>query len=79
MSGHRTIKVALSPAQIEALEALGGGDAERALHELAARCVDGVFRPGSWERSWVLQAFGHDWLEQLERDPATPWRERRKP
>jgi hypothetical protein len=26
----------------------------------------GVYRPGAWERSWLMQAFGDDWTALLE-------------
>lgn len=31
----------------------------------------GVYRPGSWERGWLIQAFGDEWLSQLE--PGDPY------
>lgn len=52
------------------------GDAEAVLHELAARVVDGVSRPGSWERPWLCQAFGYEWQDRLEPDPDAHWRQR---
>jgi hypothetical protein len=52
------------------------GRAERALHELIERAADGIRRPGSWERPWLLQAFGPDWLQRLEADPEAHWRQR---
>jgi len=40
--------------------------------EVAAVLIDhaqqGVYRPGAWERAWVCQAFGEDWLYRLEPD-----------
>jgi hypothetical protein len=53
-----------------------GADARRAwrprpdaaLLELAARAVDGVSRPGSWERQWLYQAIGDEWEDRLEPD-----------
>lgn len=30
----------------------------RALEHLIASATDGVRRPGSWERGWLVQAFG---------------------
>ena len=26
----------------------------------------GVYRPGSWERHWLMQAFGDKWIKGLE-------------
>jgi hypothetical protein len=31
----------------------------------------GVYRPGAWEREWVIQAFGVEFLERLV--PGDPW------
>jgi hypothetical protein len=52
------------------------GRADAALLELAARAVDGVSRPGSWERQWLYQAFGNEWEARLEPDPQAHWRQR---
>ncbi|MCG8555584.1 MAG: hypothetical protein MJD61_09910 [Proteobacteria bacterium] len=52
------------------------GRVDRALYELVERLTDGIRRPGSWERPWLCQAFGHDWLERLESDPEIPWAQR---
>lgn len=64
----------------EELAALGvvddGGDARSTLIELVGRVVDGVTRPGAWERAWLEQAFGDAWQERLEPDPRAPWRQR---
>lgn len=53
-----------------------GGDPQLAAAELLARAVDGVTRPGSWERPWVRQVFGTDWQRHMEVDPGCAWRER---
>jgi hypothetical protein len=52
------------------------GRPEAALLELAVRAVDGVCRPGAWERQWLHQAFGDEWEERLEPDPQAHWRQR---
>jgi hypothetical protein len=39
------------------------------LYELADHAQQAVYRPGSWEREWILQAFGYAWLGNLEPDP----------
>jgi len=52
------------------------GKVEHVLLQLAERAVDGIRRPGSWERPWLLQAFGREWLQRLEADPEAPWRQR---
>lgn len=40
------------------------------LAHLVHSAVDGVRRPGSWERGWLMQAFGDSWVENLVRDPS---------
>jgi hypothetical protein len=39
------------------------------LMELADHAQQAVYRPGAWEREWICQAFGYDWLGNLEDDP----------
>jgi hypothetical protein len=38
----------------------------------------GVYRPGSWERGWLMQAFGDRWTGRLEADPDAPMMDRVK-
>jgi hypothetical protein len=52
------------------------GRADAALLQLAARAVDGVSRPGSWERQWLHQAFGYEWEQRLEPHPHEPFHDR---
>lgn len=41
-----------------------------AIEELIDHAQQGVYRPGSWERGWLMQAFGDIWTELIERgDP----------
>lgn len=72
------LTIELHEETVRALEVLSErGDAEATLHELAARAVDGVSRPGAWERAWLQQAFGYEWIDHLEPDPDAPgWRQR---
>ena len=70
------VTIELTEEQIELLEVLDNDGAEGALLELAFRAVDGVRRPGSWERPWLYQAFGDEWTEHLEQDPQAHWRQR---
>jgi hypothetical protein len=44
------------------------GDLHGVLMELIDHAQQGVYRPGAWERSWLTQAFGDDWLDGLEPD-----------
>ena len=55
------------------LAVLGGaGESGATAAEVVAVLVDhaqqGVYRPGAWEREWVCEAFGHDWINRLEPD-----------
>jgi len=36
------------------------------IDELIDHAQQGVYRPGAWERMWLEQAFGNDWIEGLE-------------
>jgi hypothetical protein len=40
----------------------GAGAVADVLGRLIDHAQQGVTRPGSWERSWVCQVFGHDWI-----------------
>jgi hypothetical protein len=35
---------------------------------LADHAQQGVYRPGAWERDWLIQVFGDEWLDRLEPD-----------
>lgn len=77
MSKRIELTVYASAEQAAALRVLDErGDSQLALAELLARVVDGVTRPGSWERSWVEQVFGASWQRRMEADPACAWCER---
>jgi hypothetical protein len=43
-------------------------DLQAVIYELIDHAQQGIFRPGAWERSWLCQVFGEDWLERLEPD-----------
>lgn len=47
-----------------------------ALLELCDRVRDGVTRPGSWERPWLVQGLGPGFIDRLEGDPVLPWKQR---
>ena len=57
-------------------EAVGGLNVVDVVRHLVASAVDGVRRPGAWERSWLEQAFGSDWTELLEQDDLVEWHDR---
>lgn len=46
------------------------------LDVLADHAQQGVVRRGAWERGWLLQAFGYDWLDHMEPDPEGPHHDR---
>jgi hypothetical protein len=66
----------LSESTLRLLEVVGNGHAETALLALVERATQGVTRPGCWERAWVRQVFGDEWIEQMEEDPQAYWRQR---
>jgi hypothetical protein len=36
------------------------------IHELIDHVQQGIYRPGAWERRWVIQAFGDEFIQHLE-------------
>lgn len=52
------------------------GTIEDVVEALVFSAIDGVRRPGAWEREWVTQVFGDDWTDELEVDPEASWRRR---
>ncbi len=52
----------------------GGPTLESVLLYVVSSVVDGMRRPGSWERPMVASMFGEDWAEELEADPEVPYR-----
>lgn len=75
-----TVTLSFSPRTAARLAALGADESgdplaatvEAVLYELADHAQQAVYRPGAWEREWACQAFGYDWLENLEPDPDHP-------
>jgi hypothetical protein len=49
-------------------DSYGTASVARVLAVLADHAQQGVYRPGAWERDWVCQVFGQDWLSQVEPD-----------
>lgn len=71
------ITIDLSERQRLNLEALTGGtygpdDVVGVVYKLLDHADQGVYRPGAWEREWLCQAFGYDWVEKMEKDPRHP-------
>jgi hypothetical protein len=77
LSKRATLSIEVSELQLAALSVLDEhGDPRATPEELTGRVVDGVTRPGAWERCWLEQAFGDDWEQRLEPDPSASWRQR---
>lgn len=53
-------------------------DVAQVLVELADHAQQGVFRPGAWEREWLCQALGYEWIDRMEIDPDRPHFQRPK-
>jgi hypothetical protein len=51
----------------------GRPDLAAVVDEILDHVQQGVYRPGAWERLWLCQALGEDWLERVEPDPGTPF------
>lgn len=49
-------------------EESGPGGVALVLATLADHAQQGVYRPGAWERDWVMQVFGDEWLDRVEPD-----------
>ena len=47
------------------------GEPEHVILQLIDHAAQGVYRPGSWERPWLIQAFGDEFVEKLE--PGDPY------
>jgi hypothetical protein len=74
MSGKRTITIEVSATVYALLEVLGRdpyfaaspAPVEAVVVKLVDHAQQGVYRPGSWERGWLEQAFGSWWQAHLE-------------
>lgn len=49
----------------------GPESVEAVVDQLIDHTQQGIYRPGSWEREWLRQVFGEDWIEHLE--PGDPY------
>lgn len=72
-----TITLTLSARTVQRLAALADPSWERrtaedVIMELIDHAQQAVYRSGAWEREWACQAFGYDWLANLEPDPEHP-------
>ena len=71
------LTIEVSAEQLAVLAVLSPkGDPKCTLQYLLGCVMDGVQRPGAWERCWLEQAFGDEWQSRLEVDAESPWRQR---
>jgi len=68
VSKDKVITVRVSETVYSLLKVLvePDGSVEGVLSELIDHAQQGVYRPGAWERNWLIQAFGDDWIKKLE-------------
>ena len=57
----------------------GRPDLGAVVGEILDHVQQGIYRPGAWERPWLCQALGDDWLDRVERDPDRPVFDRPRP
>lgn len=71
----KRITVEVSDVVYKLLEVLSQGRSQPKVEDVVLQLIDhaqqGVYRPGAWEREWLMQAFGADWIEHLE--PGDPY------
>jgi hypothetical protein len=68
------VTLSLSRLTMERLAAFTGTQfgpetVEHVIYELIDHAQQAVYRSGAWEREWICQALGYDWLDNLEPDP----------
>src|SRR6186713_928865 len=69
---YREITVSLSHTVCALLACLDDdGSVENVLEKLADHAQQGVYRPGAWEREWLIQAFSDEFEDRLE--PGDPY------
>ncbi len=61
------IEIEVTPQVLRLLSVLG--EPKDVIEKLIDHAQQGVYRPGSWERPWLGQAFGCGFEDQLETDP----------
>jgi hypothetical protein len=66
------ITIAIDENDYKLLEVLTRGEysscesVEDVIEKLIDHAQQGVYRPGAWERGWLVQAFGDEWENHLE-------------
>ena len=74
----KKITIEVSDQTVAFLELLcdhgvAGDSVESVVVAIVASIVDGMRRPGSWERQCVAPMFGEEWADELEPSPDAPW------
>lgn len=71
-----TVNLRISRWMVDRLEVLASEDGYPDLAAVIMAVLDhvqqGVYRPGAWEREWLMQALGAGWLSRVEPDPDVP-------
>jgi hypothetical protein len=66
------ITLNIPPIRVALLATLDeSGSVKAVVEKLIDHAQQGVYRPGAWEREWLIQAFGDDFISKLE--PGSPW------
>ena len=69
---EKTITITMSATVYSLLKVLDErGNVEEVINLLVDHAQQGVYRPGAWERDWLCQVFGDDWIQHLE--PGDPY------
>ncbi len=69
------ITIEISETVLDLLKVLtrdewGPRNVEQVVLELIDHAQQGIYRPGAWEREWLIQAFGPEFTQHLTRgDP----------
>lgn len=72
----RTITIEVDDTVFSLLQVLTKGQyAPKTVEDVVLQLIDhaqqGVYRPGAWERNWLISAFSDDFVEHLE--PGDPY------
>jgi len=73
----KTIPVTVHISEVEQrlltalTDAHGCDSVEDVILKLIDHAQQGVYRPGAWERMWLIQAFGDDFVDKLQ--PGDPY------
>ena len=75
MEPERTITLQISETHYRLLSVLVGEIGANSVEDVILMLIDhaqqGVYRPGAWERQWLIQCFGDGWVNKLK--PGDPY------